>query len=67
MIKCHLGPQPSVWITQVSLLSSVHTNRFHCSTDYFTNINFDCSIRMFLNDCFLEHSYIDLLLSLKIQ
>ena len=28
--KCHLGPQLSVWIMQMSLFSSVHINRFHC-------------------------------------
>ena len=28
MIKSHLGP---VWIMQVSLFSSVHINRFHCT------------------------------------
>ena len=31
MIKCNLGLQISVWIMQVSLFSSVHINRFHCS------------------------------------
>ena len=30
MIKCHLGPQLSVWIMQVSLFSSAHINKFHC-------------------------------------
>ena len=30
MIRHHLGPQPSVWIMQVSLFSSVLINRFHC-------------------------------------
>ena len=30
MIKCNLGLQLSVWIMQVSLISSVHINRFHC-------------------------------------
>ena len=31
MIKCHLGPQFRVWITQVwiTLFSSVHINKFH--------------------------------------
>ena len=28
VILCHLGPQLSVWIMQVSLSSSVHINRF---------------------------------------
>ena len=31
MIKCTLGLQLGVWIMQVSLFSSVHINRFHCS------------------------------------
>ena len=31
MIKCSLGLQPSVWIMQVSIFSSVHINRFHCT------------------------------------
>ena len=30
MIKHHLGPQLSMWIIQVSILSSVLINRFHC-------------------------------------
>ena len=32
MKKGHLGPQLSVWIMQVSLFSSVHINRFHCTS-----------------------------------
>ena len=32
MIKCSLGLQPSVWIMQMSIFSSVHINRFHCNT-----------------------------------
>ena len=34
MKKCHLGPILCVWIMQVSLFSSVHINRFHCSEYY---------------------------------
>ena len=30
MIKCHLGPELSVWIMQVSSFSSIHIKRFHC-------------------------------------
>ena len=30
MIKCSLGLQLNVWIMQVSILSSVHINRFPC-------------------------------------
>ena len=34
MKKCHLVPILRVWIMQVSLFSSVHINRFHCSEYY---------------------------------
>ena len=37
MKKCQLGPQLSVWIMLVSIFSSVHINRFHCSV--FSSIN----------------------------
>ena len=32
MIKCHLGPQLSDWIMQVSSFSGVHINRFYCTS-----------------------------------
>ena len=32
MIKCHLGPQLSDWIMQVSSFCGVHINRFHCTS-----------------------------------
>ena len=31
MKKCHLGPQLSIWIIQVSIFSSAHINRSHCN------------------------------------